>query len=136
MTTSAFREVLLRAAPLLALVLLLVVITFAAGFADTVTVRRIILFLVNVVAVVGLYIFMGNSGVLNFSSVGFMAIGGYVAALLTMPANAKGMFLPDLPAWISAAELPALSGPFLGGAVAAAVAIWRLIAGHACINSV
>lgn len=117
------RDLILRAAPLLALVVLIVAITLLAGVADTVTARRVILCLVNVICVVGLYIFMGNSGVLNFSSVGFMAIGAYVAALLTMPPNAKGMFLPDLPGWLAAAELPALSGPFIGGLVCAGVAL-------------
>lgn len=117
------REVLLRSAPLLALLALVLAVTLLGSVADTVTARRVILCLVNVVAVVGLYIFMGNSGVLNFSSVGFMAIGAYVAALLTMPPNAKGMFLPDLPGWLAAAELPALAGPFLGGAVCAGVAL-------------
>jgi len=42
----------------------------------------VILGLINVVAVVGLYIFMGNSGVLNFSSVAFMAIGAYTSVHL------------------------------------------------------
>ncbi len=123
MTGTAWREIILRSAPLLALVVLIVAITLLAGLADAVTVRRVILSLVNVVAVVGLYIFMGNSGVLNFSSVGFMAIGAYVAALLTMPANAKGMFLPDLPGWLMVAELPALAGPFIGGAVSSILAL-------------
>lgn len=117
------RDLVMRAAPLLALVALIVVVTLLAEVADTVTARRVILSLVNVVCVVGLYIFMGNSGVLNFSSVGSMAIGAYVAALLTMPVSAKGMFLPDLPGWLAAAELPALAGPFLGGLVAAGVAL-------------
>lgn len=117
------RDLALRAAPLLALVALIIAITLLAGVADTVTARRVILCLVNVVCVVGLYIFMGNSGVLNFSSVGFMAIGAYVAALLTMPTNAKGMFLPDLPSWLAAAELPALTGPFLGGLISGGVAL-------------
>ncbi len=112
-----------RIAPLLALLALIVAITLLAGIADTVTARRVILFLVNVVCVVGLYVFMGNSGVLNFSSVGFMAIGAYVAALLTMPTGPKGMFLPDLPSWLAAAELPALAGPFLGGFFCAVVAV-------------
>ena len=123
MNAAALRDLLLRSAPLLVLTAMIVAITVLAGVADAVTGRRVILCLVNVVAVVGLYIFMGNSGVLNFSSVGFMAIGAYVAALLTMPATAKGMFLPDLPAWLMAAELPALAGPFLGGGVCAAVAL-------------
>jgi len=117
------RDLILRAAPLLALVALIVAITLLAGMADTVTTRRVILCLVNVVCVVGLYIFMGNSGVLNFSSVGFMAIGAYVAALLTMPAGPKGMFFPDLPVWLAATELPGLAGPFLGALFCAVVAL-------------
>lgn len=123
MTKTDMRGLVLRSAPLLVLAALIVTITLLAGVADAVTVRRVTLCLVNVVAVVGLYIFMGNSGVLNFSSVGFMAIGAYVAALLTMPTTAKGMFLPDLPSWLMSAELPALAGPFLGGGVCAVVAL-------------
>ena len=33
--------------------------------------------LVNVVLVVGLYMFVGNSGVFSFGHMGFMAIGAY-----------------------------------------------------------
>jgi len=120
---AILRDLAARSAPLVVLAGLILLIALLAGFADAVTVRRVILCLVNVVAVVGLYIFMGNSGVLNFSSVGFMAIGAYVAALLTMPGNVKQMFLPDLPGWLMGAELPALAGPFLGGMVCAAVAL-------------
>ena len=47
---------------------------------------------------VGLYVFVGNSGVLSFGNVAFMAVGAYVSALLTMKAAAKSVFLPDLPA--------------------------------------
>ena len=59
--------------------------------------------LINLIAVVGLYVFAGNSGVLSFGNVAFMAIGAIRSALLTMPAAAKGVFLPDLPAWLAAA---------------------------------
>ena len=68
--------------------------------------RRITQGLINLVAVVGLYVFVGNSGVLSFGNVAFMAIGAYVSALLTMTAAAKGVFLPDLPAFLAAAEWP------------------------------
>lgn len=94
-----------------------------AGYGEIVTQRRVTLCLISIVMVVGLYTFMGNSGVLNFSIVGFMAIGAYAAALLTMPPGAKQTFLPDLPGWLMAVQLPLVSGPLLGGLVAAGFAL-------------
>ena len=72
-------------------------IAIAASFAPVVLQRRATQALINLVAVVGLYVFVGNSGVLSFGNVAFMAVGAYVSALLTMKAAAKSVFLPDLP---------------------------------------
>ena len=47
------------------------------------TERRAINMLVNMVFVLGLYVFVGNSGVISFGHVAFMAIGAYTAGLLT-----------------------------------------------------
>lgn len=124
MEAPAFlRDMGARALPLALLVAGLLALVLLAGFGDIVTQRRVILCLINVVMVVGLYAFMGNSGILNFSAVAFMAIGAYTAALLTMQATAKNMFLPHLPGWLAAAELPLVSGPVFGGLVAAGVAL-------------
>jgi branched-chain amino acid transport system permease protein len=82
------------------------------------------------VAVVGLYVFVGNSGVLSFGNVAFMAMGAYVSALLTMKPAAKSVFLPDLPAVIAHAEWPTLPGALAGGVVAGLVALvvgWPLM---------
>ena len=88
--------------------------------------RRVTLGLIDLVAVVGLYIFVGNSGVLSFGHVGFMAIGAYASALLTMRPATKAMFLPQLPDIIAHASL----NPWLGGAVGAAAAgLFALLAG-------
>jgi len=117
-------DVIRRSATLWALVAVVLLIVLAAQFGGGVVAqRRVILGLVNIVAVVGLYIFMGNSGVLNFSSVAFMAIGAYTSALLTMPAGMKNTFLPDLPAWLASAQIPSLAGAVAGGGVAGAVAL-------------
>ena len=124
---STFSEFFLsacsRAVPLLLAVTIVVGITLAASMADAVIQRRVVLALVHVVMVVGLYIFMGNSGVLNFSAVGFMAVGAYASALLTMKPMAKQMFLPDLPTWLAEMQFPLTLGPALGGFVAAGVAV-------------
>ena len=112
-----------RASTWLILIALIVAIGLSAEYAGLVTQRRAILGLIDLVAVVALYIFMGNSGVMNFGSVAFMAIGAYASTLTTLSPAAKHTFLPDLPAWLAATHLPALSGPFVGASVAGAVAL-------------
>jgi branched-chain amino acid transport system permease protein len=109
--------------PLVALIVIVLALAGLAELAPAVMQRRITQGLINLVAVVGLYVFVGNSGVLSFGNVAFMAIGAYVSALLTMPAAAKGVFLPDLPAFLAAAEWPAIAGALAGGLAAALVAL-------------
>lgn len=121
--SGTLRDIVRRSATLLILVALVLAIVLLAQFGDIVMQRRVIYGLVNLVAVVGLYIFMGNSGVLNFSNVAFMAIGAYTSALLTMPPMMKGTFLPDLPVWLAAAQVPSLAGALAAGAVAGFVAL-------------
>jgi branched-chain amino acid transport system permease protein len=116
--------------PAVALVAIIVVIALIASFAPPVLQRRTTQGLINLVAVVALYVFVGNSGVLSFGNVAFMAVGAYVSALLTMKPAAKSVFLPDLPAVIARAEWPVLPGALAGGLVAALIALvvgWPLM---------
>lgn len=41
--------------------------------------------LISLVLVVGLQTFMGNSGLLSFAHIGFMGLGAYTSAVLTIP---------------------------------------------------
>ena len=75
--SGAMRDIVRRSATLLILVAFVLAVVLLARFGDIVMQRRVIYCLVNLVAVIGLYIFMGNSGVLNFSNVAFMAIGEF-----------------------------------------------------------
>ena len=116
--------------PLIALLAIVIAIAGIASFTPAVLQRRTTQGLINLIAVVGLYVFVGNSGVLSFGNVAFMAIGAYVSALLTMKPTAKSVFLPDLPAIIARAEWPALPGALAGGCVAAVVSLavgWPLM---------
>ena len=112
-----------RLVPLLILIAIVLAAVLLASTSGIVMQRRVIFGLVNLVAVVSLYIFMGNSGILNFSTIAFMAIGAYTSALLTMPPDMKSTFLPDLPAWLAAAQIPPLAGAGIGGLVAAVAAL-------------
>jgi branched-chain amino acid transport system permease protein len=62
--------------------------------------------LVAVVAVVGLGSFVGNSGILSFGHVGFVALGAYVSGVLTMPVAIKSSALPELPSWLATITFP------------------------------
>lgn len=116
--------------PLVALVVAVVLLVLIMSFAPAVLQRRATQGLINLIAVVGLYVFAGNSGLLSFGNVAFMAVGAYVSALLTMKAAAKSVFLPDLPAVIASAEWPTFAGALVGGIAAGLVALvvgWPLM---------
>jgi branched-chain amino acid transport system permease protein len=120
---GASHEVLRRLWPLIALLFIVGAVALAASIAPIVLQRRVTQGLINLVAVVGLYVFVGNSGVLSFGNVAFMAVGAYVSALLTMKAAAKSVFLPELPAVLAAVEWPPLAGALIGGCAAALLAL-------------
>jgi branched-chain amino acid transport system permease protein len=52
--------------------------------------------LVDVAIVVGLYVFIGNSGVLSFGHVSFVAVGAFAAGLMSISPAIKRGILPDL----------------------------------------
>lgn len=60
---------------------------------------------VRVTLVVGLYIFIGNSGVMSFGHIGFTCLGAYAAAWLTINPIMKQSSLPGLPQWLIDAKL-------------------------------
>lgn len=74
---------------------------------------------VYLVVVVGLYTFVGLSGVVSFGHISFMGIGAYVCALVAIPEAMKGVLLPALPGWLQSVEL----GPLMSVAVGAACAL-------------
>jgi branched-chain amino acid transport system permease protein len=80
----------------------------------------VITMLIDLVAVIGLFIFIGNSGVLSFGHISFMAIGAYTYALLTIPTSSKAIFLPRLPEFLAHSQMSAVPAALLAGVVAAA----------------
>ena len=76
------------------------------------------LILCNLIVVLGLQVFIGNSGVYSFGHLAFATAGAYVAALLTLPEAFALLQTPGLPDFIVEAHL----GPFLATLIAAAAA--------------
>lgn len=60
----------------------------------------------RVILVVGLYVFIGNSGVLSFGHIGFTCLGAYVAAWLTINPVMKKMAFSGLPGWLIKTQMP------------------------------
>jgi len=82
---------------------------------------------ITLIVVLGLQIFSGNSGVLSFGHVAFMAVGAYTSALLTTPTALKVISFPTMPhylkSWIFPAHLGALEGVLVGGGFALVFAL-------------
>jgi branched-chain amino acid transport system permease protein len=101
---------------------ILVVSAAAASYAPPALQRTVTEALIKLVVVVGMFIFVGNSGVLSFGHVGFMAIGGYASAVLTIPPEKKAVLL-DLPASLAGLQLPGLAAAVIAAAGAGVVAL-------------
>src|SRR5919109_1597258 len=52
--------------------------------------------LVSVAIVVAIYVFIGNSGVLSFGQISFVAVGAFIAGVMTVPLDSKAGVLPQL----------------------------------------
>jgi branched-chain amino acid transport system permease protein len=117
-TRDLWRRELLSLATLL---LLVVGVTLVASLGSAVLRNVLVNMLITLTLVVGLYVFVGNSGVFSFGHVGFMAIGAYTAGLVRIPRPTKAALL-QLPDVLERAHVSAFQATLLGGGLAAAVA--------------
>ncbi len=110
-------------------VIFLLVLLLGAGL---VTLARLTLdnYLLAIINFIGIYIILavslnitnGFAGLFSLGHPGFMAIGGYVTAILTFPVSRKTMFL-ELPAWLSDLTLPFFPSLMSGGICAGLTAL-------------
>ena len=88
------------------LAIFLLVLTLAAHFFFSESYQSILTNLfINLIAVLGMYMFIGTSGVPSFGHVAFMGIAAHLQALLTLEPTIKSMLLPNLPSWLAPVEL-------------------------------
>jgi branched-chain amino acid transport system permease protein len=83
----------------------------------------VILFGINAVMVVGFQSFVGNTGIVSFGHVAFMALGAYAAGIVSVPISLKAVVLPASPLFLRQTELPTFWSLIVAGAVAAVVAL-------------
>jgi branched-chain amino acid transport system permease protein len=92
------------------------------AFAPLVYVGIYTYFCVTLMMVLGLQMFMGNSGILNWTYVGFVGIGAYAASILSTNPSVKSMGVPNMYPALVELNLPVLPAVLVGGLVAAAIA--------------
>jgi branched-chain amino acid transport system permease protein len=108
--------------PAVLAVLLLVIATVVAATGDEVLRFTVTNGLIQTVLVIGLYIFIGNSGILAFGHITYAMIGAYAAAWLTMPPLKKGFAL-TLPSFLAENSFPLFPSSIAAALLAGIVAL-------------
>jgi len=91
-------------------------------FASSLVVDIYTQFCVNLMIVVALQAFMGNSGILAWTHVGFMGIGAYASGILSMAPMVKSLGVPNMYPALVDLQVPVLAAIALGGVMAALIA--------------
>ncbi|WP_051328972.1 branched-chain amino acid ABC transporter permease [Geminicoccus roseus] len=119
-TTRSTRAVLSVLALLVGLTAITAVTAFLGGEDMSLTITEA---LIRLTVVVGLSIFIGNSGVVSFGHIGFMCIAAYVAAWATCNPMWKQLMLTGLPVFLQENQYPFLVAVAGGAVLAALVAL-------------
>jgi branched-chain amino acid transport system permease protein len=123
MSRARFRTPQSAAASLL-VPLLLIAITALIGANGTPSFQgTVTLILCNLIVVIGLQVFVGNSGVYSFGQLGFATAGAYIAAFLTLPAAFALLQTPGLPHFIVESHLGPLPSTLIAAAVSGLLAM-------------
>lgn len=96
--------------PLLALAIPVAVAVALLAGQSPVMARVVTDALIKLTMVVGLYIFIGNSGILSFGHGVFMIVAAYASAWFTMTPQFKKIILPDLPETLQLLHLHPVAG--------------------------
>jgi branched-chain amino acid transport system permease protein len=79
--------------------------------------------LVKVAIVTALFVFVGNSGVLSFGHISFVAVGAWAAGVLSVPIASKPAIMPNLAGFLSHRTVGNLSSLAVAAAVGGAYAL-------------
>ena len=89
-----------------------------------------------VILVVSLNLANGFTGVFTLGQMGFMALGAYISAILTLSVKAKARDLPDLPGLLGGLSLDQAIGPLPIGWIVATLIAALIVAGIAALVGV
>ncbi len=116
-------DIHVRLWPLLSLIGVLAIVVALSHLGPVSFERMVIKALIMMTVVVGLYIFIGNSGILSFGHSTFMIVSAYMSAWLTMSVMRKKIMLPEIWEGFGLMEMHVLPGAILAGLLSAVLAI-------------
>ena len=111
------------ATPVMLIVVLLAIAALSYQFGSRAFNRTVVEMFINIMVVAGLYVFVGNSGLLSFGHISFMCLGAYMTAWLTIPPVMKSITLKGLPMWLLHTKLPMWAATPISGVFAALFAL-------------
>jgi branched-chain amino acid transport system permease protein len=82
---------------------------------------------IYLILVLSLNLSNGFTGVFSLGHIGFMALGAYISAILTLPLHEKQEYLPNLPAWLAGVHFDFHIGPFPLGFLLATILAGLLV---------
>ncbi|MEA2653356.1 MAG: branched-chain amino acid transport system permease protein [Chloroflexota bacterium] len=115
------------AGPLLVIVLASIAIAVLDGSGQAFWQGLIINLGLFVILTVSLNLTSGFTGVFSLGQIGFMALGAYVSAILTLPLQEKAAYLPNLPSWLAGVHLDQRLGQLPVGFLAATLIAAALV---------
>jgi branched-chain amino acid transport system permease protein len=121
----------LHATPFVLSLALVVIVLLAATANSSSLDRTVIEALIRVVFVVGLYIFVGNSGVVSFGHAAFMMVGAYATGWQDCCSMTKSFYMPALPQFMLDVTVPPPIATFISGLFAA---VFGLLVGAAIMR--
>ncbi|MCL2819162.1 MAG: branched-chain amino acid ABC transporter permease [Actinomycetia bacterium] len=77
---------------------------------------------ITLIFVMGLQLFMGNSGILAWSYIGFVGIGAFTSAICSMTPQLKELSVPIMYPWLQQIHMPLPLALLVGSLFAAAIA--------------
>jgi len=108
---------------IIALAALFVILGILNSTLSSYHMRLVNLIGINIALVVSLNLTNGFCGVFSLGHAGFMAVGAYISAIISMPVAKKAVILPDLPAWLASFELNFFFSLVIAGLIAALCAL-------------
>lgn len=116
--------------------ILIVILGLLEAFAGSVLQTYAMRIGILVVLVVALNLANGFTGVFTLGQIGFMALGAYISAILTLSVADKASYLPDLPGWLAGVSFDWMLGPIPMGWLLATLIAATLVAGVAAVVGV
>ncbi|MGE0238135.1 MAG: branched-chain amino acid ABC transporter permease [Parvibaculaceae bacterium] len=109
--------------PVLVPAAIVVVLTVILATSSPVMARVVTDALIKMTIVIGLYVFIGQSGIVSFGHGGFLVIAAYVSAWLTIPPQFKKIILPEIPIWLQQVQFHPLWAAIAAAAIATVIAL-------------